>query len=301
VDDAAGHAGRAGARTTVRRGPFLAAVLVALAAGQAARAQDLRTLSSSRELHGESALTADVTYAAGRFHLGAAAPGTLYRTVLRYDEAKFIPIRDYDAATGVLRVGLKTVGHVSLGRGDEDTMPSLDLAVAPGVPLTLRIDLGAAEADADFGGLALSSLSYKTGASKSDLRFSRPNAVECESLALEAGAAQLTVSSLGNANCRRLKVEGGVGSLTLDFSGAWRIPMDAEVHLALGSLKLELPRGLGVSISLDRFLASFDQSGFTKRGDVYYSDGYDAARAHLDLRVESAFGGVQVIWLGDSR
>ena len=284
----------------MRRGLAVGTALAALLAVQVARAQDLRTLSSSRELHGESALTADVTYAAGRFHLGAAAPGTLYRMVMRYDEAKFVPIRDYDPATGVLRLGLKTIGHVSLGSGDEDTVPSLDLAVAPGVPLTLRVDLGAAEADADFGGLALSSLSYKTGASKSDLRFSRPNNVECESLALEAGAAQLTVSSLGNANCRRLKVEGGVGALTLDFSGAWRGPMDAEVHLALGSLKLELPRGLGVSISLDRFLASFDESGFTKRGDVYYSDGYDAARAHLDLRVESAFGGVQVVWL-DSR
>ena len=279
-----------------------AAALAALLAASAAGAQTLRTLSSSRQLHGESALTADITYVAGRFRLYAAAPGALYQMDLRYDEDKFTPIRDYDAAAGTLHLGLKTHGHVTLaGHRDGEDVPTLDLGLAPGVPLALSIDLGAAEADADFGGLALRTLTYHTGASKSALRFSRPNPVDCDSLTVEAGAAQLTATGLGNANCRHVKVDGGVGVVTLDFTGKWRGSVDATANVAFGTLNLRLPRNLGVAITLSRFLASFDQSGFTRRGDAYYSDNYASAPYHLDLTASSAFGGIQVIWLDDSR
>ena len=279
-----------------------AAVLAALITAPVAMAQTLRTLASSRQLHGESALTVNVTYVAGRLHLTPAAPGTLYQMEMRYDEDKFTPVRAYDAGTGALSLGLKSRGHVTMdSRGRDGDVPTLDLALATGVPLALSVELGAAEADMEFGGIALAKLRFQTGASQSQVRFSRPNPVQCDSLTLEAGAAQFTAAALGNANCRHLRVEGGVGAIALDFTGTWSGPADAQIHLALGTLKLQLPRSLGVAITLDRFLASFDQSGFTRHGDVYYSDNYRSARYHLDVEVESAFGGIQVLWVNDSR
>jgi hypothetical protein len=276
--------------------------LAALLTGPAATAQTLRTLASSRQLHGESALTVDVTYVAGRLHLIPAAPGMLYQMEMRYDEDKFTPVRAYDAATGVLSLGLKSRGQVTIdSHGDEQDAPTLDLALAAGVPLALSVEMGAAEADVDFGGIALTSLHFSTGASRTQVRFSRPNAATCDSLSIEAGAAQFTATSLGNANCRHVRVQGGVGAIALDFTGAWNGSADADIHTALGTLKLMLPRSLGVAITLSRFLASFDHSGFTQRGDVYYSDNYASARDHLTLKVESAFGGIQVLWVNSPR
>jgi len=303
VGDASGDAGRLPhGPARVRLGVPAAVALAALLTAAGAPAQTLRTLASSRQLHGESDLTVNVTYVAGRFRLLPAAPGTLYQMEMRYDEDRFTPVRDYDGGAGVLRLGLKSRGHVTLAsRGDNEDAPTLDLALAPGVPLALTIELGAAEAQAEFGGLALRSLRYTTGASKSELRFSRLNPLDCDSLTLEAGAAQFTATGLANANCRHMKIEGGVGAIALDFTGTWRGNADAEVHVALGTLRLQLPRTLGVTISLDRFLASFDQTGFTRRGDVYYSDNYASARYHLDLKLESAFGGIQVFWVNSTR
>jgi len=276
--------------------------LAALFAASAANAQTLRTMSSARQLHGESALDVNVTYVAGRFTLRPAAAGALYQMDMRYDEDKFIPVREYDASSGTLQLGLRSKGHVTMAsNGDDENVPTLELGLAQGLPLDLSIDLGAAEANADFGTLSLRNLRYKTGASKSDLRFSRPNPLACDSLTLEAGAAQFNAVGLANANCRHVKVEGGVGAVTLDFTGAWRGPMDADVHLALGTLKLLLPSNLGVAITLDRFLASFDKSGFTRRGDVYYSDNWTTARNRLTLQVESAFGGIQIVWVNPTR
>lgn len=278
-----------------------AVALVALAAlwvVTSASAQTLRTLTSARQLHGESSLIVDVTYAVGELHFVPAESGDLYRMELRYDEEKFAPVREYDPDAGVLRLGLRSLhGHVSINRGRRDQLPSLDIALTQEVPLTLRFEVGAAEADAEFGGLELRRLAYKTGASESHVRFSRPNPVDCDALTFEVGAAEFTATGLGNANCRRMSFRGGVGDVTLDFTGQWRNSADATAKVAIGSLKLMLPRDLGVAITLNRFLASFDREGFTKRGGVYYSDNYASATYRLNLTVETAFGGIEVHWL----
>ena len=62
-------------------------------------------------------------------------------------------------------------------------------------------------------------------------------------------------------------------------------------------MKLRFPSHLGVALSLNRFLASFDASGFVKRGDTYYSENYDSAVARLDLNIEAAIGDIEVVWV----
>ncbi|MGA2382134.1 MAG: LiaF domain-containing protein [Gemmatimonadales bacterium] len=263
-----------------------------------ASAQTLRTLTSARQLHGESSLIVEVTYAAGELRLGPASSGDLYRMELRYDEDKFAPVREYDPDAGVLRLGLRSLhGHTSLGSGHGEETPSLDVALTPDVPLTLRVDVGAAQTDVEFGGLQLRRLAYKTGASESHVHFSRPNPVECDALTFEAGAAEFTATGLGNSNCRRMGFHGGLGDVTLDFGGEWRTSADVNVKIGIGELKLMLPRDLGVAITLNRFLTSFDHDGFTKRGGVYYSDNYASAPYRLNLNIDAAFGGIEVRWL----
>jgi hypothetical protein len=280
----------------VRGGGLL--LLAALAGAAPAAAQTLRTLSSARQLHGETSLIVDVTYAVGELRLEPASSGDLYRMELRYDEEKFAPVREYDADAGVLRLGLRSLrGHTTLGRGRNRDTPSLDVALTPEIPLTLRIEVGAAQADVEFGGLELRRLAYKTGASESHVRFSRPNPVDCDALTFEVGAAEFNAVGLGNANCRRMGFHGGVGDVTLDFGGEWRNSAEATVKIGIGELKLMLPRDLGVAITLNRFLASFDHDGFTKRSGVYYSDNYASARYRLNLNVDAAFGGIEVHWV----
>ena len=284
---------------TVRPVALLAAA-ASLAAASPLAAQTWRTLTSARQRHGESRLTVDVSYAAGDFHLRAAPSGTLYQMELRYDEDRFTPVREYDGDAARLAVGVRGVHgeNVDLDRKRNGPAPSLDLDLSPDVPLTLNLDLGAVRSQVDFGGLALRSVRYRTGASESTLRFSRPNPEPCSTLQMEAGAAAFHAWSLGNANCRLIRFDGGIGDVTLDFGGTWRGAMQAELRLALGSLTLMLPRDAGVAVRVSRFLASFERSGFVKRGDTYYTPGYDAASRHLSIDVTAAFGGVNVVWTG---
>jgi len=263
-------------------------------------AQSWRTVTSARQLQGERDLTVSIQYGAGRFRLGPAAGNQLYRMELRYDEDKFIPVREYDVATPSIRLGVRTrdgarVSLREMRRGEQP--PSLTVSLSPDVPLVLDMQLGAVEAVVDFGGLAVRRATYHTGASQTHLRWSRPNPIQCEELQLSAGAAQFTASDLGNSNCDRVRFEGGLGEITLDFTGSWRRSMEASVDMGVGSLQLRLPRDVGVAVTVNRFLASFDGAGFDKRGNTYYSPNYENARHRLTLRVNTSIGGIEVAWI----
>jgi hypothetical protein len=279
----------------------LAAAAVAAAAAPAS-AQTWRTVTSARQTHGERELTVDVKYGVGQFRLSPGATGTLYQMAMRYDEEKFTPVREYDSSSAVLRLGVRgkhgSGVHINLGdRRRSEPPPTFDLSLNPDIPLSLTLELGAVESDVELGGLALRSLTYRTGASESSVRFSRPNPVACDQLTMEAGAAQLNVSDIANANCRRVRFQGGVGEVTLDFSGEWRQSLDADIDVSIGSLNLRLPRDVGVTIRLNRFLASFESAGFVKRGRNYYSPNYESARYRLTLDVNATIGGVDVAWV----
>ncbi len=299
--DADGRAHAHGPEVTTARtaaGVLLPAalLLLPLATGSA---QTWRTITSARQVHGEQALNVELAYGAGRLRVSPGAAGELYRVEMRYDEERFAPVRTWDAATGSLRVGIRgregtrvSVDH----RGGEP--PYLNLALSPDIPLALAVEAGAAEADVELGGLALQRLHYQTGASATLLRFSRPNPVACEALEMRAGAAGFEVRQIANANCARVRFEGGVGRVVLDFTGTWRRSMEADLDVGFGSLDLRLPRDVGVAVHLSRFLASFDAAGFEKRGDVYYSANWATARQRLTMRVNASIGGVQVAWAG---
>jgi hypothetical protein len=263
-------------------------------------AQSWRSVTSARQLHGERELTVNVQYGAGRFTLGPATNGQLYRMELRYDEDKFIPVREYDMATPSIRLGVRSregsrVTMRDTRRGEQP--PFMDVALTPEVPLSLVMELGAVQAEIEMGGLAIQRAAYHTGASQTRFRWSRPNPIPCEELSLRAGAAEFTATQLGNSNCDRISFEGGLGDVTLDFSGSWRRSMEASVEMGIGALQLRLPRDIGVAVTVSRFLASFDAAGFTKRGNTYYSPNYSDARHRLTLNVNTSIGGIEVAWI----
>ena len=272
-----------------------ALILAGLAAAVwplAADAQDWRDVTSFRQRSDETRLDVRVRYGAGELLIRRGEPGELYRVNLRYDSDIFDPVTEYEA--GALEVGIEGRGRDLRLRNAE--AGELRLQLSPDVPLDLDLDFGAGEADLDLGGLHVASLDVETGASDTEIRFTEPNAGPCDRLKVAMGAAGFAVRGLGNAGCRSLRIEGGVGELTLDFEGAWRDDIDAEVTMALGSVTLVIPEDIGVRVEKAAFLTDFDRTGFEKRDDTYYSDGWETASRRLTIELKGAFGSVDVRW-----
>jgi hypothetical protein len=282
--------------------PLVAALfLPTLACGELGERQppSFRTVASARELNSETSLTVNVEFQSGRFQLTPAQESTLYRTKLVYDESRFEPVNRYRAADQLLEIG--TDG--SNLRGDVDLDPEsgqfLDLALSPAVPVSVSLRLGVVNAAIELGGLSLERIDLKIGASQTTVGFDAPNRVRCSDFSLTTGAADLRVVGLGNARCDRVTVTGGVGDVTLDFTGDWQADQSSrvDVKLGVGALTLRFPKGLGVEIELGRLLASFEALGLVRIGDRFVSEDYDTATNRVRLAIKTAFGDIRVVWV----
>jgi cell wall-active antibiotic response 4TMS protein YvqF len=274
------------------------ALVVALCAS-AAEAQTMRPFTTFRQMHGETRLNARLEYAAGSLQVAPGPPAELYRMDLSYDEDRYVPVSDFDAANGAVVLGLRAAGDGGVRVVSRNQLRQVaSITFSPRVDLSLDLNLGATDAEVELGGLRVSNLDLKTGASRAVVSFSRPNATRCRRAAFSAGAAEISLIGLGNSRCDEIEFEGGMGSVTLDFTGAWTSSARVAVKMAVGGLTLRLPRQVGVRIALDKFLASFESAGLSRQGDSFVSENYDRASRRLDLEITTAVGDVNVEWVG---
>ena len=274
---------RAGVRALASR---LAAATVAAPA--AAGAQSWRTFDVSRQLHDSTPLLVRLEYEAGTLAVHAAQSPVLYNARLRYDAERTQPRYDYTPATRTLRLGMqKRAEGLSLERGEAG---ELRVELTRVAPLDLELRLGAVEADLDFSGLRIDHLKIESDASEAAVRFDTPNPERMRALTFQVGAASLEVGRLANANADHIRVQAGVGSVDLDFSGRWTQDIDLTLEMALGSARLRVPRDVGIQLDAQRFLATYERAGLVKRGDVWVSENYDRATYKLRIRSRVTIG-----------
>ncbi|MDT8340222.1 MAG: hypothetical protein RQ751_01800 [Longimicrobiales bacterium] len=285
-----GWTGEAKAAPGLRRSALLLLALLLPAEGGAQRWEEL---AASRKAAGEATMEVHVRYGAGHLRLERGEPGSLYAVRLRYDSDRFEPMVEYER--GRLEVGVETRGrNIDLRKGDADG-GELTLGLSPEVATDLRLELGAVRSRMDLGGLRLSRLEVATGASETEMDFSRPNTGPLERAEFRVGAADFRARNLANLGARQLSVEAGVGRVALDFGGRWSRDLEVDVSLGLGSLELRVPPGVGVRLRKESFLTELDAEGFTRDGSDYVSANWDTAGRRLVIDVEAAFGSIRVV------
>ncbi len=254
----------------------------------------MRPFSTFRQLQGETRLNAKIEYGAGSLRVEPGQPGELYRMNLSYDEDRFVPVSDFDPSSRTVVLGLRAAGEGGVRVVSSNQLRQLaTVAISPRADLALDFRLGAVDADLDLGGLRISDLDLKTGASRATVRFSRPNGMRCRHAGFSAGAAEVSILGLGNSRCDEIDFEGGMGTVLLDFSGAWSASAHVEVKMAVGEITLRLPRRIGVRLAMDKFLTSFEAAGLIRRGDSFVSPNYDGSERRLDIDLTTAMGGVE--------
>ena len=274
----------------------LAAALLLLPAAGAA--QQMREFSSARQRHGEGRLATRLDFGAGSLRLVPGPATRLYGLQLTYDVERFRPISRFDPVAGSVHLGLESTGRSGIRVSSREHLQQTALVqLSPSVALALDVALGAVDADIELGGLRLTSLRIGTGASRSTIRFSTPNLARCTAAVIEAGAAEVALSGLGNSRCDRITFSGGVGTALLDLSGVWTSDATLDVSMTMGELTLRLPRHVGVRVEMAKFLSSFAAAGWTRDGDTYLSPGYAAAERKVDISLSTTIGNVNVEWL----
>lgn len=184
--------------------------------------------------------------------------------------------------------------NISFGEFDKNnwTMQFTDK-----IPISFDIELGAGKGELDFSGLNVKDLNISTGASSVVIRFDEPNKETIDYLTIETGLSKFKGYGLSNANFKRMKFEGGVGSYILDFSGKLKKEVDVDIEVGFGSVIIWIPEDIGAKVSCDKSIfSSIDvpRDFSEEEDDTYYSDNYDSTTGRINMFIKAGLGSIKI-------
>jgi hypothetical protein len=232
---------------------------------------------------------ATINFSAGRIDAKTADQGSLISGTAAYDDEALKPTLTEDGTT----VGLRT------GSGSNpisfpmkfDSHNTWNLVLAKGVPMSLHLEVGAAESNIDIGGLDLRDLSIKQGASSFRFAVSEPLTGKLDSLSFEGGASDSRFASLGNTGAKTLSFKAGAGNFDFDFSGDLPRPMSVKIEGGLGNMVIRVPAGRKAVLTKSGFSHVNRQGSWIQDGESFTLPGSGNS---LTIEVNMAMGNIEL-------
>lgn len=257
--------------------------------------------TETRAIDAEGAKTISVSckFGVGGLRIVPEDVAEAAKLTVTYDPGRFDYDVDYSTRGDRGRLDLES--NVRKHRDwDEDSKNDWDLTLSTRYPTELDLEVGAAEADIDLGGMRLTDLSLDMGAAKGTIDFSKPNPERIHEMSMEIGASSLDVLNLGNANFDYLKFSSGAAATTLDFRGDFHGDAEVSLDIGVGSADIILPKGLAVRVTGDDgFFSSIDFHGGdverVRRGARETAD-YAEAADRLTIDLDVSMGSVDIYW-----
>ncbi len=208
-----------------------------------------------------------ISFGAGELTLSPGADDLLVEGTATYNVPNFEPEVNIDGDTVEIKQGdFKTINVTDL-KNEWDLMLG-------DAPMELEINAGAYQGRYEFGGLALTDLTIKDGASDVKVSFSAPNPTEMSVFRYETGASNVELSNLANANFSTLIFNGGAGDYTLDFNGDLQQDATARIETGFGDLKLVIPEDLDARVTVEGGAINVNHdSGWGQSNSTYTQDG----------------------------
>jgi hypothetical protein len=109
---------------------------------------------------------------------------------------------------------------------------------------------------------------------------------------LRIGAGQL-VADLAGMTLTGLDINQGVGDMSISLPDGE--DYSVSLNQAVGSIEVSIPESAGVRLEINRAVTALSVPPvFERRGDFYYSPGYDQADFQIHLDISQAVGSIVV-------
>ena len=202
-------------------------------------------------LGGAESIDAEIVMAAGVLELSGTSQAAL-EAELAYRPTSLEPVVQYsvDGTVGSLSVRQPDTSVQRFGNYRNEW----DLRLAKGVPLGMRVSLGAGEGDLDFSSLELRTLDVQLGAGDVVMDFSGDYA-EDVSAQVEAGVGSLTLRLPEDVGVRVSAEQSGIAAFEADAGftregdayvneayGQTSVTIEVSIQSGIGSIALETVR-----------------------------------------------------------
>ena len=226
-----------------------------------------------------------VSFGAGDLTLSPGAGGLLVDGTATYNVPNFKP----EVVENSDYIEIKQGNFKSLNVSDFKNEWNLKLG---DTPMELEINAGAYKGRYEFGGLALTGLTIKDGASDVQVTFSESNQTEMSVFRYETGASNVELTGLANANFSTLIFNGGAGNYTLDFGGELGKDTTATIDTGLGDLMLVIPKSVNARVTLEGAAVNVNHSSGWGQSDHSYTQ--DGSGPTLTIIVKMGAGNLTI-------
>jgi len=166
-------------------------------------------------------------------------------------------------------------------------------------PFSIELSAGVGRANLNLGKLPITHLFVETGAGDNRISFKEPNPSTMKNLEVRAGAGELSLSNLLNANFEKMRIKGAVGSIELDFAGE-KLQRNAYVYVGSGVGGVTVTMGTGIpararvrGLTGVRSYGGFFRSGGGFGDSEYQTEAYMSATGpKIELELDLGVGGV---------
>lgn len=174
--------------------------------------------------------------------------------------------------------------------------PYMKAEIPRGAELDFQLDINSLGLGSlDFNGLNITRFRFDVNYGDVDISFPSENQRIIRGTAkIHLMTGDLEISRLGNLKASKIKINGGVGELTVDFGP--RISRETRVKLDhdIGSLELHIPRGTKAVISgTSRDLSVF---GFQKLEKSWVPESYHQNSPTLYVELKGPLGDLKIVW-----
>ena len=243
-------------------------------------------------------LEADIGLA--RLHIEPQDGGDIFAGKAYYDADKFRVDMEYETHGDKVDIFLyseQARRKLNLDSDDNDWR----VVLSRDYNWDIDLEVGFAECLIDLSGIPISDLSIDIGASECDLEFNQPNPIVMEMLDIDAGAGELKIEGLGNANFEDMRFDGGAGDFLLNFEGEFEGFRKVRIDIGVGAVELEIPGDLPVRIETnDSWLNSINFKGarlIEVENGVYETRDYDLANRGLEIDLDLGIGEAEISWV----
>ena len=202
----------------------------------------------------------------------------------------------------------QTPSHVSIKQRETITRSvwgsprnDWDVKLGSAKPYRLMIKTAVGRGLLNLGALPLTDLYVDTSVSQNRINFQEPNPQTINMLRVKTGVGETTITGLLNANFKEMRLDGGVGSVKLGFTGeGLRHSATVRVEGGVGELDIRLKEGIPAIFEIDGFTTVNTQGRVFKESggfgnSVYVTDNYqEAGEPALRFRVSLGLGGVSL-------
>lgn len=250
------------------------------------------------EIEGKDPITLVLDVDAGEVQVEKhALPGVILVDVT-YDEQYYSVNVDYNKRKNKVRIHVDREHWNKMKDDNGKQEMECIVYLPPDIEMYMETKLKAGELDMVLGGLDIVEFDLNMWAGEANIDFDEPNLHVMEMLDVDTRVGEFNLHHLGNARFKRADINGGIGEIHVDFTGAMEPDARSKVDLDIGEATVVLPSDIGVQINVSGITSFMSAKNidrdFIKRGSHYYSENYQDMDSRMYMRITPGLGELNI-------